>query len=189
MRCKKCRCQFEPTEFNFPFCKATSECIQAGKDLKIARQKRYQNKFKMKEKKPKAKKPKQKKLQVLLKDFEKVFNAWIRQRDSGKPCISCNQNKVLQAGHYWPVSGYKALRFDEDNVHGECEHDNAFNEGHLIGYGINLPGRIGPLRYKELLSRGERYKQGRLQNEYYMGGKWNREGIEKGIEYYKSQLK
>lgn len=140
-------------------------------------------------KKPKVKKPKQKKLQVLLKDFEKVFNAWIRKRDNGKPCIACGKYNELQAGHYFAVSGYKALRFDEDNVHGEGACCNMFNESHLILYGINLKIKIGELDYEDLIYRAHLYKSGKLNNEYYKNGKWDREAIVTGIEYYSELLK
>lgn len=131
---------------------------------------------------------KQKKLQVLLNDFEKVFNAFIRQRDYHLPCISCNQHKELQAGHYFAVSGYKALRFDERNVNGECAGCNCFDESHLIRYGINLKRKIGELDYELLVKNAEHYKSERYSNKYYLNGKWDRIGIIEGIEYYKSLL-
>lgn len=168
MRCKVCRELFTPTYFNQKAC--SRECRKVMPPKK------------------KVKKPKKKKLQTLLKDFETVFNAWIKKRDAGKPCISCGQYNELQAGHYFAVSGYKALRFDEDNVHGEGACCNMFNESHLILYGINLQKKIGENDYKDLLRRAELYKAGRYQNEYYQNGKWNREGIEKGIEYYTKLL-
>lgn len=164
MRCKVCRELFTKTYFNQKAC--SREC-------------RVQMKPKQK-----VKKPKKKKLQTLLKDFEKVFNAWIRKRDAGKPCISCDQYNELQAGHFWAVQGYKALRFDEDNVHGECAGCNCYDESHLIPYSINLQKKIGITEFQDLIRRAENYKAGKYQNEYYRNGKWDREGIEKGIEYY-----
>ena len=187
-KCKKCKCDFEQTEFNVPYCRETSECIEAGNQYKAAKYEKSWRKRSVPTVKVK-RKPKQKKLQTLLKDFQTVFNTFIRQRDSGLPCISCGVHNELQAGHYFAVSGYKALRYNEDNVHGEGACCNMFNESHLILYGINLKNRIGEQRYNDLIRMAENYKAGRLQNEYYIGGKWNREGIEKGIEYYKSLLK
>lgn len=177
MRCRVCKGAFIPTYFLQKTC--SLECKQNLKRLKV------------KDKKPKVKTgtKTKKKLQTLLKEFEKVFNQYIRQRDKGKPCISCGQYNELQAGHYFAVSGYKALRFDEDNVHGEGACCNMFNESHLILYGINLKNKIGERDYNDLLRRAENYKAGKYQNEYYKNGKWDREGIEKGIEYYKGLLK
>ena len=80
---------------------------------------------------------------------QKVFNAYIRQRDSQDgyfTCISCGQVKdtsQLNAGHFAPVKGGSALRFDEFNVNGECISCNGFDEFHLIGYRRNLINKIG----------------------------------------------
>jgi hypothetical protein len=87
--------------------------------------------------------PKQITLPKLTERAQKVFNAYIRKRDSELPCISCGQYRTLQAGHYVPVRGGSYLRFHEWNVAGECEHCNGFDEFHLIGYRKNLINRIG----------------------------------------------
>ena len=56
-----------------------------------------------------------------LKDkLVKLFHKFIRERDKDKPCISCGQYTTLQAGHFYSGGHYSALRFDEDNVHGQC---------------------------------------------------------------------
>lgn len=55
------------------------------------------------------------------------FNKFIRNRDSeedGFTCISCRQWKPinqLNAGHYYSCK-VENLRFNEDNVNGECSH-------------------------------------------------------------------
>ena len=113
----------------------------------------------------------------LLQKAQLVFNAWIRNRDEGLPCISCGQSKPLQAGHYYAVSTHSGLRFDEDNVHGECSGCNCFNESHLIGYGENLPHRIGQQRFFNLKQRAAGYKRN--------GHKWGRSEVEEIIEKYK----
>ena len=118
----------------------------------------------------------------LLKKLQKVFNEYIRLRDSEKPCISCgNYFERKDAGHYFATSGYSGLRFDEDNVHGECAGCNRFNDSHLIGYGIKLKAKIGNADYKALLLKAEAYKRD--------GIKWNRNELEEQIEYYKQKIK
>jgi hypothetical protein len=102
---------------------------------------------------------KQKTLGKLKQDAQKAFNAYIRKRDEGLPCISCGQMKPLQAGHYFAVSTHAGLRFNEHNVHGECSGCNCFNESHLISYGINLIARIGESDYNELLVEAADYKK------------------------------
>jgi hypothetical protein len=112
----------------------------------------------------------------LLKKAQLVFNAYIRRRDQSLPCISCGQMKTLQAGHYYAISTHGGLRFDEDNVHGECAGCNCFNESHLIGYGENLERRIGRERYFNLRQRAADYKR--------LGHKWSRAELLKIIEKY-----
>jgi hypothetical protein len=124
---------------------------------------------------------KKKTLGKLKKDLQKVFNEYIRLRDNGKPCISCGEYNTLQAGHYFAVSGYDGLRFDEDNVHGECARCNCWDESHLIKYGINLKNKIGEQDYQDLMDRASAYKMN--------GYRFSRMEIEEKIEYYKQKVK
>src|SRR5688572_21842229 len=85
-------------------------------------------------------------LSALKNDLQKVFNTFIRLRDTQTGlihgtkyfvCISCGESKELSemhAGHYWPAGGHEAVRFDEDNVHGQCRHCNYFKHGNEKGY-------------------------------------------------------
>lgn len=87
---------------------------------------------------------------------QKVFNSYIRKRDSQDgyfTCISCGQTKdttQMDAGHYVPVKGSSALRFDEYNVNGECKSCNGFDQFHLIGYRRNLIDKVGERKVMEL---------------------------------------
>lgn len=125
-------------------------------------------------------KKKEKTIGKLKQDLQKVFNAYIRKRDEGKPCISCNIVKPIEAGHFYPVSGWDGLRFDEDNTNGECTYDNCYNEGHLIGYAKNLKLRIGEQRFNELEERANNYKK--------HGHKWSRAELQEKIRYYSGLL-
>lgn len=120
---------------------------------------------------------KDKTLGKLKQDAQKEFNAYIRKRDEGKPCISCGQTVKLEAGHFFPVRGYDGLRFDEDNVHGECPRCNRFDDSHLIHYSMRLCERIGQERYNALLDRASDYKK--------YGKKWMRYEIQDLIKHYK----
>lgn len=90
----------------------------------------------------------QKSIPELIKLAVIVFHKWIRNRDSRNDafrCISCNQlksTKVMQAGHYMP-STYTSLKFNENNVNGECQWCNCYNQDHLTGYRLNLGRKIG----------------------------------------------
>ena len=124
-------------------------------------------------------KKKTKTLGKLKQDAQKVFNAYIRERDRDKPCVSCGAYNTLQAGHYYAVGGYDGLRFNEDNVHGECARCNCWDESHLIGYGKNIEERIGK---EELLSLHK------AAADYKMNGyKFTRSEVQEVIDKYKNK--
>ena len=109
---------------------------------------------------------------------QKVFNAYIRQRDSEDgyfTCISCGQVKAtesMDAGHYVPVKGSSALRFDEYNVNGECKSCNGFDQFHLIGYRRNLLDKVGERKVME------------LEQQHRLIKKWSRSELNEIIETY-----
>lgn len=80
-----------------------------------------------------------------LKQAQTAFNAFIRARDSGQPCISCGRHHDGQyhAGHYRSVGSCPELRFDESNTHKQCQPCNAHLSGNLIKYRVNLILKIG----------------------------------------------
>jgi hypothetical protein len=92
-----------------------------------------------------ARKEKLKTLSDWLRDAQTAFNAWIRIRDAGKPCISCGRHHGGQnhAGHYRSVGAASHLRFDEQNVHLQCQPCNVHKSGNAIEYRIALVQRIG----------------------------------------------
>lgn len=103
----------------------------------------------------------EKKLPVVLEQTQKIFNKYIRLRDRNKPCISSNANwkQDFDAGHLFSVKQYSALRFNEDNVHGQSIGDNRFKEGNFDAYLINLKYRIGQERLNNLISKAEQSKR------------------------------
>jgi hypothetical protein len=125
---------------------------------------------------------KKKTVAKLKQDVQKIFNEYIRLRDIDKPCISCGQFKDnMQAGHFFSVRMYDALRFDEDNCAGECSGCNCFNDSHLIPYRDNLLSRIGQQRFDELYERAANYKKN--------GYKWSRSELLELKEYYQKKVK
>jgi len=112
----------------------------------------------------------------LVKKLQIVFNSYIRERDKDKPCISCSKYfEDKDAGHFYPCGGFSGLRFDEDNVHGECKRCNRFDDSHLIGYAENLRVKIGEQDYQALKERAADYKK----NGYKFGRVELRELIDK----------
>lgn len=114
---------------------------------------------------------------------QKEFNAWIRQRDSKGDhfvCIACNSVKPLNqmdAGHFYSAGNHSYLRFNENNVHGECRKCNYFMSGHLLAYRENLIKKIG-IAEVEKLDQWKNFKQ-----------KWDRIQLMALIMKYRELLK
>ena len=85
-----------------------------------------------------------------IKDAQREFNRFIRERDkaAGWPCISSGRpldwsGNAVDAGHYRSVGAAPHLRFDERNCHAQSKHDNQYKAGNVVDYRINLIARIG----------------------------------------------
>ncbi|AZF37715.1 Protein NinG [Pseudomonas sp. R4-39-08] len=81
-----------------------------------------------------------------LKDTQHAFNAWVRARDAGQPCISCGTTADVQycAGHYRTTAAAPELRFEPLNVHLQCNRNcNMGKSGNLLGYRPGLIKKIG----------------------------------------------
>lgn len=81
-----------------------------------------------------------------MKEAQSVFNAWVRERDAGLPCISCGTTANVQyaAGHYRTTQAAPELRFEPLNVHRQCNRNcNMGKSGNLIEYRVGLVARIG----------------------------------------------
>lgn len=125
-----------------------------------------------------AKVKKKKSLPKLLRDAERVFNSFIRQRDSDGEwftCINCGLTKridELQAGHLIPVKNCSFLRFHPDNVSGECAGCNKYDDA-KVRYTMNLIKKIGIERVQWLVDNKR------------AGKKWDRQELEEIINRYK----
>jgi Bacteriophage Lambda NinG protein len=102
---------------------------------------------------------------TLKKKAITVFNAFIRNRDKDKPCISCGAYKVQQAGHFYSAGHHNHIRFDEDNVHGQCIRCNNYLSGNLINYRAALENRIGKERL-EALDLKAKWKRGHKDDKF-----------------------
>ena len=144
MRCKKCKEKFEPIRFNHKYC-LKDECVRAF--VAEAREKQWkQTKTRMK--------ADLETVQDLVKAAQLVFNKYIRERDKAQLCISCgSQPKKVNAGHFWNANNHWNVRFDEDNVHLQCERCNSFLSGNLLKYRTNLLTKIGAERFNQLEAR------------------------------------
>lgn len=110
----------------------------------------------------------------LLAKAQKVFNAWIRNRDKDSSCISCGKYKIEHACHFYSAGQYSALRFNEDNVNGGCLACNYYKHGELNFYRIHIEKRIGKDRLALLDSTATRNRT----------KKWSREELQWIIKNY-----
>lgn len=79
-----------------------------------------------------------------LREAQAEFNAYIRARDAARGCISCGTTAgKINAGHYLSTAARPELRYDELNVHRQCERCNTYLSGNLIAYRAALIDRIG----------------------------------------------
>lgn len=100
---------------------------------------------------------------MLLKESQAAFNAFVRTRDAGKPCISCGKHPKadhltggsMDCGHYRSVGAAPELRFDEDNAHGQCKQCNRHRSGNAVDYRMGLVERIGKGRVEQLEGKQE----------------------------------
>ena len=147
MICKSCKSEFEPLYRNgIIISKFCIPCLsKKGKEK--------QDKDWKKEKAIIREKIKTK--SDYMRELQRTFNKYIRLRDKGKPCISCGRplREKYDAGHCFSVGAYPNLRFNEDNVHGQCVACNQHKHGNVTEYTINLPKRIGYERYGALLDK------------------------------------
>jgi hypothetical protein len=150
-RCKICKKQFTPTISTLQVTCTTVSCVLIHSKAIKAKNDR----LKIQEMREQIKTR-----QEHLKELQVVFNCYIRERDKGTLCISCERplKAKYDAGHFYSVGSYPNLRFDERNVHGQCVECNQHKHGNLIEYGERLLTRIGKQATDELHAA----KNGRL---------------------------
>lgn len=140
-RCRACNALFQPIRIGAVVCSIPCARQYSRTDREQQRQKRLaaaeKREFRRLNETP---------AQAAAK-AQAAFNAWIRLRDQGLPCISCGHpddgSRQRHASHYRPRGPNPALRFDESNVHASCSICNNHKSGNLTPYRIELIRRIG----------------------------------------------
>lgn len=145
-KCKVCKCLFQPRMSLATVCGVEcAKAIAAVIRAKVAKVAKVKDK-----RETKAKLDALRKKPQLVALAQKAFNAFIRARDAGKPCISCGTSLPHEAiggafdcGHYRSVGSAVHMRFVEDNAHGQCKHCNRHLAGNHVAYRMGLVERIG----------------------------------------------
>jgi len=162
-KCPECKEYFRPFQSTQKTCEKPGCAIEHGRKLQ---EKRVRKERKERRRWAAEKKEELKTRNELLQEAQKAFNAWVRERDRGKLCISCGvplnddafTGGKVDASHYRSVGACSYLRFDPDNVHAACTVCNRHHSGNIVEYRIALIEKIGPERVERLESAPKHYR-------------------------------
>ena len=148
--CKICKDKFDPIKFAQNVCGVKCSIIHA-KNLKEKRESSIQ-KSKIGLDIAEEERNINKKLKASLINTKMQIHSIVRDRDKGINCISCNRqwNSDFQAGHFYSANSFHTIKFNLDNIFGQCFYCNNTLEGNVQNYSINLPNRIGIERFNEI---------------------------------------
>ena len=145
-KCKNCGSEFKPRY-------KTTEKFCWSNDCKVKEAMNNLDKIKIKQKSKQSKELRERKknmetIQQMAQRVQKVVNLYVRMRDSGKKCISCD--KILKgkfdAGHYYNSNNHWNVRMNAHlNIFGQCVTCNRHRHGSLIEMRKGLLERIGQI--------------------------------------------
>ena len=151
--CKVCKTEFTPVrplqKVCSPMCALElSETIQKKIIAKEAQEDRKKTREKLDAMRTKPQ---------LVKVAQTAFNAFVRARDLGRPCISCGaplstEPNSHDCGHFRSVGSSPHMRFVEDNAHSQCRKCNNWLSGNVLAYRKGLIERIGLERVEQIES-------------------------------------
>lgn len=180
MKCKSCGVDFHQIRTMQAVCGPVCALKQAREYRG-----RQQQEKRLKRAEIKSRKEALKTIPQLIKEAQKVFNTYIRLRDSEQPCICCGRPLAdsegirgagYDAGHYRSTGSASHLRFHEDNVHAQRKDCNRYGAGRAVNYRVGLIARIGKDRVEKLEANNVPHK-------------WTREQLGEIREKYKQKLK
>jgi hypothetical protein len=151
-KCAVCAEPFKPQRMGQKVC--GMDCAQVQGRRETEKQERAETKRKLDEMRPR---------KWFLAKAKKALHAYIRARDEGRPCISCdtilrNTGKPggdYDAGHFRSVGSAKHLEFDERNIFGQCKHCNDYLKGNQLEYERRLRILAGDDYVDSLLADNE----------------------------------
>ncbi|WP_299073472.1 recombination protein NinG [uncultured Paraglaciecola sp.] len=154
-KCKVCKADFKPYQTMQKVCSPSCAAKFASNETR----KQYKREALEYRKRTETKKSQLSKAQAAV-------NGYIRTRDKGKPCISCEGFKVksslhgsiLHAGHWHGRGAYPSLRFVLWNIHLQCAHCNEHLGGHVIGYEAGLAKKFGREWVEKRKQQGREWK-------------------------------
>ncbi|MGL5219617.1 MAG: recombination protein NinG [Plesiomonas shigelloides] len=86
-------------------------------------------------------------LSYWAKRAQAAFNAYIRERDAGLPCVSCDHpddgSRQRHASHFRSVGACSSMRFHPDNVWAACSICNNHLSGNVANFKTKLIAMLG----------------------------------------------
>jgi len=169
-KCKECNATFVPYKTTDRLCYVCTKTRIALKNLE-----------KIKKEKVKKQKEDLLTLQDYLKLAQQVFNKYIRLRDEGLVCISCQKpmrKGNIDAGHLWSAGGHSNVRFNELNVNAQCSRPcNKDKAGDINNYRLGFVKRYSVEQLDEL---------DKIAN---VTRKWTKDELKNLIAEYKEKIK
>lgn len=154
--CRGCRQKMAPFRPGARVCSEAcsitySTLVREKNERKKARAERVADRQKLEDLRP---------LSYWRKKAKTALHAYVRARDEGKPCISCDTILAktgkpggdYDAGHFRSVGSAKHLEMDLRNVHGQCKRCNNHKSGNVIEYERRLRARCGDRMVDDLLA-------------------------------------
>jgi len=164
-KCKYCKSKYEQRYNSFEDACYEYECQEKSKQTKIDKSKEKQSlkavnlKLKSIQRNTPIRKVSKTSLKALEKEARAIFQEYIRLRDSGLPCISCNEKRKLSGGHYFKCEIYSGLIFNETNCNGQCDQCNILQDGNLPGYKKGLFEKYGEEKVIKLIQSSDSNRQ------------------------------
>ena len=173
-KCRECGKDFFPTMTTQTACSPICAIAQGKKKVRKDKAVKERKERQASRERVEALQP----LSYYHKKAQAAFNAFIRARDDGQPCISCSRNTgaKMNAGHYRTVGASKETRYDEDNCHLQCEHCNSYLSGNIGEYRPRLIEKIGQERFDALMGP-------------HPANKWTREQLEELAALYRKKTR
>lgn len=154
-RCAHCKAKFVPER---PSQIVHVECIEAWTEAQAAKREREEAKAarmaaRLERTSDRERKAALKTIPDLIKEAQREFNAYIRARDAGLPCICCGKpfepmkpGGSVDAGHFRARSVAPHLRFHEDNVFAQRKNCNRPGGTTYAAFRAGVVARIGEER-------------------------------------------
>lgn len=159
-KCRICRQPFTPLYLTTQSVCNQIECISEWG--RIQREKQQEARSKAFRKETRIRKDKLKSRSEYAQEAQQAVNKYVRIRDRGKPCCSCDKpddgSHQRHASHYRSTKAASSIRFNLWNIHASCQQCNTALSGNVLEYRIRLIKKIGLARVEWLESQNHAVK-------------------------------